>query len=172
MQVLKVLGVGLAVFVILAAPGASQYILKGTQKAWDKRALNRTLGRLRKRGLAHFFQRKDGALVVELTENGRKYLSIYRSGEIELEHKRFDGYWYVVFFDIPEFQKRAREALRRKLRAWGLYRLQRSVYVTPCPCEKEVGLLKNLFELADDTVFVLKTKVIPKQELLRKYFSL
>ena len=53
----------------------------------------------------------------------------------------------TVIFDIPEKKKPAREALREKLKDLGMKKLQHSIWITPFPCEKEINLIKTVFNL-------------------------
>lgn len=50
----------------------------------------------------------------------------------------WDGYWRVVVYDIVEEEKRLRDRLRRELRRLGFKFMQKSVWLTPLPVEKEL----------------------------------
>lgn len=171
MEILKAIGTGLALFFILSSPSGTKRIIRGVRKEWKNRNIPRILDGLYRKRLVDFRSQKDGSLLIEITDRGRKELRIYQLGEIMFEKKKSDGYWRIIFFDIPERQKIAREALRRKLVEWGLYPIQRSVYVSLYPCEEEVYILSEMFGLKESCIFVVKTREIPGGEKIRKHFN-
>ena len=63
---------------------------------------------------------------MEITENGRKKVLFYRLDEIKIKrNKKWDGFWRVAAFDIPERHRKARMALSRKMKEIGLLSLQK-----------------------------------------------
>jgi phenylacetic acid degradation operon negative regulatory protein len=71
--------------------------------------------------------------------------------------QKWDGYWRMVIFDIPEEKRVFRDVLRQKLVSLGLAKWQRSIYITPFPLEEEINQFlktKNIFGFA----FCLKAK--------------
>lgn len=98
-------------------------------------------------------------------DKGRPYLELTNAGEkkfkrrfaLFLQNKRWDGYFMIVVFDIPEQDKRAREDLRKKLSELGFGMLQKSVWISPYHFEEDMRdflLLKGL----EDEAFVLSAK--------------
>ena len=85
--------------------------------------------------------------------------------------RRWDGYWRIVIFDIPEKRRRGREALRNKLKQLGFYQLQKSCFVHPFDCKSEIDFVSELFEVSPYVNFIL-AKEIEGQTLLRKRFGL
>lgn len=69
---------------------------------------------------------------------GRKTLLIASVDDITFHNKNVDGYKRLIIFDIPERQRSARDILRRKLKEFECVVIQRSVYLTPYQCEKEI----------------------------------
>src|SRR3989338_8740607 len=56
----------------------------------------------------------------------------------QIKHKQWDKKWRVVIFDIPREFNRERDVLRGKLKEFGFYMLQESVFIFPYPCENEL----------------------------------
>jgi len=54
---------------------------------------------------------------------------------------QWDRKWRIVFFDIPEKHRRARDALREKLKEIGFREFQQSVFIQPYPCTDEINFL-------------------------------
>lgn len=48
------------------------------------------------------------------------------------------GQWLMIFFDIPETQKKQRDLLRRQMRIFGFEPLQKSVWATAYDVRREV----------------------------------
>jgi hypothetical protein len=106
-------------------------------------------------------------------------LSITEKGKINLRHARFsnisistadkwDGQWRFFMFDIPEKKKGLREILRDKLKSLGFFRFQKSVWVHPFECEKEVrDVCEYLDVVGYTTMFTAK---IDRDRVLRRYF--
>ncbi len=108
-----------------------------------------------------------------LTAHGKRKVLVYKIRELQIpKHKRWDGKWRVLIFDIPEQQRFLRDVFRNTLREWNFYKLQKSVFVTPYPCEKEIGILCSQSHLNSYVTLIL-AKTLGRQELIvRKYFNL
>ena len=84
--------------------------------------------------------------VVRLTKEGQHKLLKYKFEDLQIKKPgKWDRKWRVVIFDIPEQFKLARESLRRKLQEMGFYKLQKSVWVYPYPCEDEIDFINQLY---------------------------
>lgn len=82
--------------------------------------------------------RRNGHHLFALTTKGKDFL-VQSSITIEIPHKiLWDGTWRVVIFDIPETKGWCRRVFQAALRQAGFYPLQRSVFVIPYPCAKEI----------------------------------
>jgi len=145
---------------------------KYIKKKLDERKIARALERLRKNRLI-IITEKDGKFKVELTEKGKRKVKEIQFENMKIEKpKVWDGKWRVVIFDIPEkYKKRARDALREKLKALGFYPLQKSVWVIPYPCEKEIQFLCELFDITP-YVNIIITENIYNDVKLKKHFGL
>jgi hypothetical protein len=113
-----------------------------------------------------------GQQILTLTENGRKRVLKFNADRMAIRKpRRWDGYWRIVIFDIPEKRRRGREALRNKLKQLGFYQLQKSCFVHPFDCKSEIDFVSELFEVSPYVNFIL-AKEIEGQTLLRKLFGL
>lgn len=172
--ILVLLATGALLTTALMAPNALQALKLLPKPARDDIPAWRvrwTLRRLRSRGMVTW-QESGGAVKIVLTEKGRRRALQYRAEELRLPRKgRWDGKWRLVFFDIPNSRKTARDALRQRLQELGMYRMQESVFVYPFPCEDEVDFLTELFEV---TLFVNIAVVdrFSDERELRRFFRL
>src|SRR3989338_5330592 len=60
---------------------------------------------------------------------------------LTLEGRNLDGKWRMVLFDIPEVAKKERDAFSFNMKKMGFYTYQKSVFVHPSDCRKEVEFL-------------------------------
>lgn len=126
--------------------------------------------RLQRRGLIQ----KNGD-IYRLTSKGEKeaFFAFLEAGKRNYQpHKeRWDGHWRIIFFDIPEKQRRMRDELRDMLKTIGFKEFQQSVWIYPY---RVPNFLKEiLFEerIKHFTRFIT-TKHIEYDKDLRKVFKL
>jgi phenylacetic acid degradation operon negative regulatory protein len=86
---------------------------------------------------------------------------------------RWDGVWRVVIFDIPEKHRDARVALSKKLKEMGFCQLQKSVFVFPFSCEKEIDFIKMFYQI-EKFIILFNTKSFGEIQdlILKKRFDL
>ena len=89
-----------------------------------KSALAAALKRLRENGLVDV-DIDTGKLIVKLTNLGKDELE-----NLVSESGKWDEYWRIVIFDIPEKHYVVRNLFRRRLKEWGFKKWQQSVWVT------------------------------------------
>lgn len=166
--ILVALGVGAVIGIALLFPGAG-YVYKALKKEeWErlrkKGRLRFAIKRLEKQGLISWAER-DGESILTLTDNGEKKILQYKLSELEIKKPdKWDGWWRVIIFDIPEDLKPAREIFRERLKDLGLYQLQKSVFVYPYECKDEIDFLRHNFEIAPYVKYIL-AKDIPDLDL-------
>jgi DNA-binding transcriptional regulator PaaX len=115
---------------------------------------------------------KDGQQILTLSENGKKRVLQFELDKLVIKRPRkWDGYWRLVLFDIPEKQRLGREALRRKLRQLGFYQLQKSCFIHPFDCKSEITFVSEIFEVAPYVNFILVNDLEGATQLV-KYFNL
>lgn len=78
-------------------------------------------------------------LEYHLTEEGLEYL-FARFPALRYRNQPWDGYWRVVIYDIPEKENALRDRLRRELKYLGFKFMQKSVWATAAPVEKELEI--------------------------------
>ena len=137
-----------------------------------RKVLRRIIREFREDRLVDFKEQKDGSIKILLSELGIKRALQYDFEKMKIEKPvRWEKIWYLVIFDIPEKKKRAREALRRKLRGLGFCQLQKSVFVFPYECGNEIDFIVEFFELRQHVKLVTATHITNEAEL-KLYFNL
>src|SRR3989304_9555308 len=104
------------------------------------------MGKLMRKGWVEKIDTLEG-VKVKLTDGGRKQVLQYKLNDLKPRTGEWDGKWRVVFFDIPEKDKKRRDGLRKYLGKLGFRQYQRSVFICPYNCEKEVQYLREVLEI-------------------------
>jgi len=172
-NLLKFIAVGGIMTVALVAPNLFVVYdhFSGRKQFIERRGFEEARYHLSKRTLVKFSGGKDG-FKIKITEKGkiRALRDIYDNLRIR-ELPKWDGWWWVVIFDIPEPLHAIRDAFREKLRLVGFYKLQHSVFASPYPCDKELGFLLALYDISPH-VHIIKTKYISATHELKNHFGL
>jgi len=126
-------------------------VVKKISKEWQKineRSLRTAIQKLYQSKLIDFKEKSDGTVSMTLTDNGKKKIIQFNLDLIEIKKpKQWDRLWRLVIFDIPEEERRGRNALAVKLKELGFYPLQKSVFIHPYECKNEVDFIVELFNL-------------------------
>ncbi len=132
--------------------------------------IHRTLKRFQKSGYL-VADTKDS---FKLSVKGKARMKHYSLEDIQAPHrpKQWDGKWRLLMFDIPERNSWARNLLRTKIREWNFAHIQRSIFITPFDCEKEIGAVLERLELQDAVFLMTVEHAGSLQNLLKKQFRL
>lgn len=110
-----------------------------------------------------------GTTKVAITEEGKRLAKEERLG---LNHPReWDKKWRLVFFDIPEEKKKLRDAFRYHLQKTGMAEFQRSAFVFPYPCFREVNVLAEKLNLKEHIVLVT-AETLSNEFKFKEHFGL
>lgn len=71
-------------------------------------------------------------------------LRYYRNMDVKWDKK-----WRVVIFDIPQELHNKRNRFRKKLKSLGFYKIQKSVFVFPYPCENELAKYCSWLDISE-----------------------
>lgn len=173
-KVLLLLGGGLALGL---AQTPKQYfrVIKGIRGEWQKinrSKLNQSIRALYNSKLVSIKENTDSSTTMVINDAGKKKALTYEIDEIKINKpKHWDGLWRIVVFDIPEKNKRAREALRQKLRELEFYQLQKSIFVLPYECKNEVDFIIEVFQIRPHVRYIV-AKSLDNELHLKKIFDL
>lgn len=116
--------------------------------------------------------RENGKLILKLTEKGKIKLLKYDLKNLKLKKpKKWDGKWRLIVYDVPEKKYLIRDVFRRYLKSMKFVKLQASVYLTPYPCETEIELLRNYYDIINEVV-VLTVSGIEQEQAYQEYFKI
>jgi DNA-binding transcriptional regulator PaaX len=151
------------------------WILKQIPKEWKKineKSLNRAIKSLYKSKLVEEKYDCDGTATLVLSEEGKKRTLEFNLDEMKIKKpKKWDGKWRIVMFDIPEKSKGLRNTVRFHIQEMGLIEFQKSVFVHPFPCEKEIEFLIEFYDARKYVRFIV-AESIDNELHLKQVFGL
>jgi DNA-binding transcriptional regulator PaaX len=166
-----ILGVGVLTTAIVA-PNALQLFKyfhpKSRRGKWE---IKRSFLRLEKKG---FVKKKitNGEDYYTLTLLGSERAKKYKLDSMKIEHqKKWDKKWRLIMFDIPEDKKMARRGINLVLKKLGCVQYQKSVFITPFPCKKEIDFVGECFGVRK-YIRVITADEVEGVEPLKKVFKL
>lgn len=151
---------------------AKNYFKEKVKKVIGARA--RKLRELEKKKLISFKDLGDGKVKIEIAHKGKLLIRQYQLENMKIAKPKFwDKKWRVIIYDIPHYNKKARDAFRLKLKELGLYFLQRSVWISPYDCLSEIEFLCSVFDIdLNNHVYHFVASEIPKEREIKKWFGL
>jgi CRISPR-associated endonuclease Cas2 len=150
-------------------------VLKAVQKEWrriDQRNFNRSLRSLCEKKLLKEIRHPNGMVTLKLTDEGKLYATYTNlfGRTIKIKRpKKWDRLWRLVMFDIPEKKRAFRNILRDHLKTIGFIELQKSAFVFPFPCEKEIACLTELYN-ATQFIRIATVQSIDNEKDLKQHF--
>jgi CRISPR-associated endonuclease Cas2 len=172
-EILKYLISAGAVYVAASSPYFAFNLTKNISKL--KPSKNKSINSfsyLKRRGLIEI-QKEGYNIQIALTKEGKRLAGKYQINDLEIERSRkWDKKWRVVIFDVPSGSRMIRDIFRRKLKGFGFYRLQQSVWICPYPCQAEIKLLREFLGLNKKQLQVLEVNKLEDDSFLRKIFKI
>ena len=141
------------------------------RKFYDKKEFLQSVRYLKARGYVEKNSQSAKDRSVSITDLGKKFILGDSFRNLKVPRKSYwDGHWRLVLFDIPNSKKTARDAFRSRLKTLGLYQLQKSVFVFPDTCKKEVDFITCIYNISNYVTFA-ETSFISDDNYLREYFG-
>lgn len=161
-------------------PRGSAYVILGTlikylieKNKINQKKIERSLKLLEKRDIVSL-KKKGKKVLVWINDNGKVFFvkySLKKILEFKKKKKRWRKKWFLIFFDVPENQREKRDYLRRFLKFIGFYPYQKSVYIFPFDCKKEIALIKKIIEGGKYIKYIIADE-IEEEEKFKKIFKL
>lgn len=141
------------------------------KKRFEKEKFLRDLKNLQTRKLIEYQELPNKNIKIVLTKAGEQMALMYNLETLELNStKHWDGEWRMIIFDIPHNMKKARDAFRQKLKQLHFYPIQKSVFIAPYECEKEIDFISSIFEIRK-YILILYVSHFEGEKKLRHYFK-
>jgi DNA-binding transcriptional regulator PaaX len=107
---------------------------------------------------------------LQLTDKARKRLQRILLDDIKIAPTdTWSRKWYIVFYDIPEEKKHARNAFCAQLRQAGFILLQRSTLISPFPCRSEVATIAAHYEVDTFITYIEATYIDNAAPLIKRF---
>lgn len=144
------------------AEGLSQYSLS---------RINTCLKRLRMQDYIKY-DPKDLTQPICLTKKGLERISFSSLKEkiVSLMIKKWDHIWRLVTFDVSENRKKQRDGFRHKLKSLNFYQLQKNIFITPFPIEKEIKDIAKFYRLKNNVLILHVASLDKHEEGVKNYF--
>ena len=102
---------------------------------------------------------------IEITEKGKTFISRGALRALKPRRpKQWDRKWRIVLFDIPNYMKSARDAFAATLKSFGFERLQKSVFISPYPCEEELEVVADYFDISECVDIIVADRISRETE--------
>lgn len=167
-QVLKLAALGTLVASSAVAPNVIS-LLADFLPSENKQKIIRSIRYAKDAGWITFRETPKG-VEIALTANGRlkwQKLELTRP----LSAAKWDGRWRLVVFDIPVGLKANAHAFRADIKHLGFKLLQRSIWVSPYPCQTQIALLRQIYEIKP-YVRIIEAIAIDNEAELKSLFHL
>lgn len=142
----------------------------------------------KERGKAHqnfAYLKRHNYIHIE-TRRGQTYVVITRKGSARAKYHiwkemllqtinrpaQWDRKWRLILFDVPTEARLKRDAFRSLIRRLGAVQLQKSVWIFPFDCNREIDELRDFFDLSEEEVRVVQADSIGSDAKFRKHFKL
>lgn len=140
-------------------------------KRYNPSYLRRAIKRLQQQKLVEQ-KEENGKTVIVLTKGGRRRILKYALDNLTISKpKQWDGRWRLILYDVDSRKKHLRDVFRDTLRSLGFFRLQESVWLYPYPCEEQVSFLREYYDVGNEVLYVIATK-LENDAPYRTYFGL
>ncbi len=150
----------------------SKRIMMGKKLVPDKNKSLTTFYYLKRRNLIRL-QNEGHDVLISLTAEGKKRAGKYQINDLIIERpKKWDGKWRMVIFDIPNASGLVRNVFRGKLREFGFYPLQKSVWAFPFDCEEEISFLRDFLGADKTQILFIEINKMENEAFLRSKFNL
>lgn len=132
--------------------------------------LKKTIKDLYRSKMVEFIENKDGTCTIVLSETGKKKALSYSFDDLVISKPdKWDGKWRIALFDIPEYLKKKRNALRNKLKDLGFFEFQKSVFVFPYDCKNEIDFVIEFLEIKPYVRFIIAESLDNELHLKKKF---
>ena len=142
----------------------------------SKKTFYSTLSHLKKKGLVNHNKDKQ---VFSLTLRGKRETLFIRTKlktalfaqNDSANKEKWDGYWRIVIFDIPEKIITVRNALRDLLKGIGFQKLQKSVWIYPYKIPEFLDETLNDNRIKKYVRFLLVKEIYYDWDIKKKFFK-
>ncbi|OHA32515.1 MAG: hypothetical protein A2928_01620 [Candidatus Taylorbacteria bacterium RIFCSPLOWO2_01_FULL_45_15b] len=129
-------------------------------KEINRQTLNESIKRLYKSHLVIARENEDGTTTLELNKKGKVMALTFDADRMKVHPmKRWDNKWRIAIFDIPEYLKSKRDALRMHMKQIGFIEYQKSAFITAWECRNEFEFVVEFHDLRKFVRFIVAESI-------------
>jgi len=114
----------------------------------------------------------DGQEGIILSEKGlKKALKIKFDPHLDDFPNKWDRKWRLIVFDVDEINHHLRNIFRNILKSWGFEPIQKSVFIFPFECKKEIHLARKALQIKGCVKYMLVERLEGQEELIKKFME-
>lgn len=163
---------------IICVAATSPYFLVNIFKArkkfkkYQKKKVYNAFYQLQKEGCI-VIKEKNNQIYISLTKKGKRKADFLQIDDLIIKRpKKWDKKWRIAIFDIAQLKKFYREAFRGKIKELGFMPLQKSVWICPFECKKEINIIKSFFGFTDKEIILITADDIGEDSYLKRIFKI
>lgn len=81
----------------------------------------------------------------------------------------WDSKWRIVMFDVPNHLKKSRDGFAGLLKSFEFEHMQKSVFVSPYPCEEEIEAAADYYNISDCVDMIVAERISREGEFKRLF---
>lgn len=170
-KILLLLLAGVALCCAHSARG-QRFVLRSATSEWkrlDRKKLRTNINSFYRSKYITKNKNSDGSFDILLTDVGKLRALNVKIKNLRERKQDWDGKWRMVVFDVPEQFRNGRNALRQKLKNMGFKELQKSVFVFPYDCKKEIDFLVEVFHIEKYVRFAVLEFIDNSNKLIEEF---
>lgn len=148
-------------------------IVKGMRAGWEdisRQAAERAVAGLYESKLLEAHENSDGTATLILSDEGKKRALTYRMRYTKIRPTGpWDKKWRIVLYDIPEDERKVRDAFRDHLTELGLRKFQHSAGIYPYDCKNEIDFFIELLDIRKYVRFIIADSIDDAPHWKRKF---
>ena len=114
----------------------------------------------------------NGEIKAILTKQGKTVTERLALDDLKINKPiLWDKSWRMVIFDVPNSHSKQRLRFTERLKELGFKYIQKSVWIHPYPCHREIMILRKYYNI-EQWVIYLETKLVEDSELWELKFKL
>jgi len=170
-EILRYTAIAGGITLCFTAPGAAPFLgVLLCRDANERRRYLRSLLTLNRRGMLRIINDEQHGNTIALTKTGKRESERISFWSLSIDRpKKWDGLWRIVIFDVPHNRRAARSVFRTRLRELGFSPYQKSVFVFPFPCEKEIRYLADYLDMSRCIRYVEAHTVDDEDQLIKEF---
>jgi phenylacetic acid degradation operon negative regulatory protein len=109
-----------------------------------------------------------------MTEKGKRRIDDGHQRVYSIRSQKWDGYWRIMTYSIPEEKRALRNQIRKELNWTGFGMISNSTWVSPNSLEKQVMEMIQTYQLENNTVLFSASSIVShdNEDIIKKGWDL